>query len=72
MLRAIQQPQPADLALYRYDGSLETAPPNLVAFPSWTEGVTALAKIASEFKFRSRAAVRELFVPAERSLARAS
>jgi glycolate oxidase len=38
-----------DLALYEYDGAVDTARPDLVAFPRSTEDVVAIARIAHEF-----------------------
>jgi glycolate oxidase len=40
--------RPEDLALYQYDGSIDTALPEVVAFPQSTEEVVALVKIAAE------------------------
>src|SRR5499427_8861393 len=40
--------QPADLALYEYDGGVDKRAPDLVAFPRTTEDVVALVKIARE------------------------
>jgi len=40
--------RPEDLALYQYDGSIDTALPEVVAFPQSTREVVALAKIAAE------------------------
>src|SRR5271169_1953177 len=40
--------RPEDLALYQYDGSIDTARPEVVAFPQSTEEVVALVKIAAE------------------------
>lgn len=39
---------PQDLALYEYDGSVDKAKPDLVAFPRSTEDVVALVRIANE------------------------
>jgi len=41
--------RPEDLALYSYDGSIETGVPDLVVFPRSTEDVRAIARIAKEF-----------------------
>src|SRR5215831_5187204 len=41
--------QPADLALYEYDGGVDKRAPDLVAFPSSTAEVAALVKLAREF-----------------------
>ena len=38
-----------DLALYQYDGGIDAAIPELVAFPQSTEEVVALVKLAAEF-----------------------
>ncbi len=38
-----------DLALYEYDGAVDTARPDLVVFPRSTEDVVAIARIAHEF-----------------------
>jgi glycolate oxidase len=40
--------RPEDLALYEYDGSIDKARPDLVAFPRSTQDVVALVKIARE------------------------
>ncbi len=40
--------RPEDLALYQYDGSIDTALPEVVAFPQSTEEVVELVKIAAE------------------------
>lgn len=40
--------QPEDLANYEYDGSIDKARPDLVAFPQTTEEVVALVKLAHE------------------------
>ena len=40
--------QPADLASYEYDGSIDKARPDLVAFPQSTGEVVALVKLARE------------------------
>src|ERR1700678_395886 len=42
--------RPEDLALYEYDGSVDKARPELVAFPQTAEHVHALAQIASEHR----------------------
>jgi glycolate oxidase len=42
--------QPADLALYEYDGSQDKHRPDLVVFPKTTAEVRALLKIAAEFQ----------------------
>ncbi len=39
-----------DLALYEYDGSIDKHRPDLVVFPRSTEDVSAIVKIAREFK----------------------
>src|SRR5499427_2662142 len=41
--------QPADLALYEYDGGVDKHAPDLVAFPHTTSDVVALVKLAREF-----------------------
>jgi glycolate oxidase len=41
--------QPADLALYEYDGGVDKRAPDLVAFPRSTEDVVELVKLAREF-----------------------
>lgn len=41
--------RPEDLTLYEYDGSVDKARPDLVAFPRTTQDVVALVKIANEF-----------------------
>jgi glycolate oxidase len=41
--------QPADLALYEYDGGVDKRAPDLVAFPRSTEHVVALVKLARDF-----------------------
>jgi glycolate oxidase len=41
--------QPADLALYEYDGGVDKRAPDLVAFPRTTDDVVALVKLAREF-----------------------
>src|SRR5262252_431413 len=41
--------QPADLALYEYDGGVDKHAPDLVAFPHTTSDVVALVKLAHEF-----------------------
>jgi glycolate dehydrogenase FAD-linked subunit len=41
--------KPQDLFLYQYDGGIDTALPDLVAFPRSTEDVVALAKLAASF-----------------------
>ncbi len=40
--------RPEDLALYEYDGSIDKARPELVAFPRTTEEVSAIVRITSE------------------------
>ena len=40
--------QPEDLSSYEYDGSIDKARPDLVAFPESTEQVAALVKLARE------------------------
>jgi len=40
--------KPEDLANYEYDGSIDKARPDLVAFPQSTEDVVALVKLAKE------------------------
>jgi glycolate oxidase len=40
--------KPEDLALYEYDGSVDKARPDIVAFPDSTEQVSALVKLARE------------------------
>jgi glycolate oxidase len=40
---------PEDLALYAYDGSVETGRPEMVVFPRSTEDVAAIVKITREF-----------------------
>jgi glycolate oxidase len=40
--------KPEDLILYQYDGGIDTALPDLVVFPSSTEHVVALAKLAAK------------------------
>jgi glycolate oxidase len=40
---------PADLALYQYDGSVETGRPEMVVFPRGTDDVAAIARITAEF-----------------------
>ena len=40
--------RPEDLALYQYDGSIDVALPDVVAFPQSTEETVALVKIAAE------------------------
>ncbi len=42
--------RPEDLALYEYDGSVDTARPDIVVFPRTTAQVSALVKLAAEFK----------------------
>ncbi len=42
--------RPEDLLLYQYDGSIDQAKPELVAFPTTTEEVAALVKIGREQK----------------------
>jgi glycolate oxidase len=41
--------RPEDLTLYEYDGSVDKARPDLVAFPRSTEDVVALVKVANEY-----------------------
>lgn len=41
--------RPEDLSLYEYDGSIDKARPDFVAFPRSTEDVVALAKLARKF-----------------------
>ncbi|MGA2436802.1 MAG: FAD-linked oxidase C-terminal domain-containing protein [Bryobacteraceae bacterium] len=41
--------RPEDLALYEYDGGVDKARPDLVAFPRSTEDVAGIVKIAHEF-----------------------
>ena len=40
--------RPEDLALYEYDGSVETGRPEMVVFPRTTEDVVAIVKITAE------------------------
>src|SRR5271166_1573478 len=40
--------RPEDLTLYEYDGSIDKASPELVAFPRTTEEVAAIVKITAE------------------------
>ena len=40
--------RPEDLALYQYDGSIDIALPDVVAFPQTTEDVVAIVKVAAE------------------------
>jgi glycolate oxidase len=40
--------RPEDLALYEYDGSVDTGRPDLVVFPRTTEHVVALVKLANQ------------------------
>jgi glycolate oxidase len=40
--------RPEDLALYQYDGGIDTGMPDLVAFPTSTPEVVALVKLAAE------------------------
>src|ERR1700734_3265990 len=40
--------QPEDLALYEYDGSVDKALPEMVAFPRNTDEVSAIARITAE------------------------
>jgi glycolate oxidase len=42
--------RPEDLALYAYDGGIDTHPPDFVAFPRTTEQVSGIVKIAREFQ----------------------
>ncbi|MGB6946404.1 MAG: FAD-linked oxidase C-terminal domain-containing protein [Bryobacteraceae bacterium] len=42
--------RPEDLALYEYDGSVDKAKPELVAFPQTAEQVLALVQIAREYR----------------------
>ena len=42
--------QPEDLALYEYDGSVDTHRPDLVVFPRNTKEVAAIVRIAREFQ----------------------
>ena len=42
--------RPEDLALYEYDGSVDKAKPELVAFPQTAEQVVALVQIAREYR----------------------
>jgi glycolate oxidase len=41
--------KPEDLALYQYDGGIDAALPEIVAFPESTEDVVALVKLAADF-----------------------
>jgi glycolate oxidase len=41
--------RPQDLMLYEYDGSIEKGQPDCVVFPSTTEDVVAIVKIAKEY-----------------------
>ncbi len=41
--------RPEDLTLYEYDGSVDKALPDIVAFPRSTEDVVAIVKISREF-----------------------
>ena len=42
--------RPEDLALYEYDGSVEKRRPDIVVFPRTTSDVSAIARIAREFR----------------------
>src|ERR1700690_1688742 len=42
--------KPEDLTLYEYDGSVDKARPEMVVFPRTTEEVSAIVKIAAEYK----------------------
>jgi len=42
--------RPEDLALYEYDGSVEKHRPDIVVFPRTTSDVSAVARIAREFR----------------------
>lgn len=42
--------QPSDLKLYEFDGSVDKALPELVAFPRSTDDVVGLVRIAAEFQ----------------------
>jgi glycolate oxidase len=41
--------RPEDLLLYEYDGSIEKGRPNLVVFPTTTDQVSRIVKIAAEY-----------------------
>src|SRR6266478_3673747 len=41
--------RPEDLLLYEYDGSVEKGRPNLVVFPTTTEGVSRIVKLAAKY-----------------------
>ena len=51
--------QPEDLANYEYDGSIDKARPDLVAFPQSTAEVVALVKLARDRASPSRGGARE-------------
>ena len=41
--------QPEDLLLYEYDGSIEKGRPDLVVFPTTTEQVSGIVKLATKY-----------------------